>query len=137
MMKTKKIIYFFAAFVLIMIIYIAKDTFTQPNVGDLDGKYVEQARYRNENNTGPIVRLYAVSTADTLWQEMEEYGNMMPHSKYGNTKVYFFAEGNEVPSEIGPEQPYFEEQYHPYCLAKYEKSAMGEVSFKKYPFGAD
>jgi len=133
-MKTKKMIYFFAAFVLIIVIYIAKDTFSQPNVGDLQGQYVEQAHYRNENNTGPIIRLYAVSTADTLWQEMEDYGNMMPHSKYGNTKVYFFAEGTDAPSEISPVQPYFGKQYQPYCLARYEKSAMGEVSFRKFPY---
>lgn len=136
-MKTNKMIYFFAAFVLIIIVYIAKDTFTQPTVSDLQGGYVEQAFYRNENNTGPIIRLYAVSTADTLWQEMEDYGNMMPHTKYGNTKVYFFAEGTEAPSRISPDQPYFAEQYRPYCLAKYEKTAMGEVSFRKYPFNVE
>jgi len=135
-MKTKTIIYLFAAFVLIMIIYIMKDTFSQPTVDDLEGDFKEMAHYRNENNTGPIVRLYAVSTADTLWQEMENYGNMMPHTKYGNTKVYFFANEGDTPSDISPVQPYFGEHYQPNCLAKYEKSAMGEVSFRRYPFSA-
>jgi len=136
-MKTNKLIYLFAAFVLIVVIYIVKESFTQPNVGDLEGQYVEHAHYRNENNTGPIVRLYAVSTADTLWQEMEDYGNMMPHTKYGNTKVYFFSEDNDIPSSISPEQPYFSENYQSYCLAMYEKTAMGEVSFRKYPFATN
>lgn len=137
MMKTKTIIYLFAAFVMIMIIYIMKDTFSQPTVDDLEGDFTESAHYRNENNTGPIVRLYAVSIADTLWQEMENYGNMMPHTKYGNTKVYFFSKGMDAPSEISPVSPYFEAHYQQYCLAKYEKSAMGEVSFRKYPFSND
>ena len=137
MMKTKRIIYFFAGFVLIVIIYIAKESFTQPNVGDLEGRYTEHAHYRNENNTGPIIRLYAVSTPDTLWQEMEVYGNMMPHSKYGNTKVYFFKEGTDIPDNIRPEQPYFSEKYQDNCLGMYEKTAMGEVSFRKYPFTAN
>jgi len=133
-MKTNKLIYLFAAFVLIVVIYIAKESFTQPNVGDLQGQYIEKARYRNENNTGPIIRLYAISTADTLWQEMEDFGNMMPHTKYGNTKVFFFAEGTDIPSNITPEEPYFPASYEEYCLAKYEKSAMGKVSFRRYPF---
>jgi len=136
-MKTNKMIYLFAAFVLIIVIYIAKESFTQPNVGDLEGRYIEHAHYRNENNTGPVIRLYAVSTADTLWQEMEKYGNMMPHTKYGNTKVYFFAEGTETPSTISPERPYFPNEYERYCLARYEKTSMGEVSFMKYPFAAN
>lgn len=136
-MKTKTMIYLFGIFVLILVIYITKDTFSQPTIDDLEGKYTEVAYYRNENNTGPIIRLYAVGTADTLWREMEKYGDMMPHTKYGNTKVYFFSKDTEMPSEISPVSPYFESHYHQFCLAKYEKSAMGEVSFRKFPFSKE
>ena len=73
------------------------DSLSLPGVGDLKGNFQEVATYRNENNTGPIVRVYAVTVADTLWREMRQYGDFMPYTKYGNTKVYFFRQGQPVP----------------------------------------
>ncbi|KEO74807.1 hypothetical protein [Anditalea andensis] len=136
-MKTQKIIYLLFAGLLILVIYIAKDTFSQPTLNDLEGNFTELASYRNENNTGPIIRLYVVSISDTLWNEMETYGDMMPHSKYGNTKIYFFPEGEDVPSDITPVKPYFSTVYQSSCLALYEKTSMGDVRFTKFPFTVD
>ena len=109
---------------------------SQPGVGDLAGDYKEVAMYRNENNTGPIVRIYAVTTPDTLWQEMKAYGELMPHTKYGTTTVYFFSAIGEAPKQLSPGDENFESRYKAYCLARYEKNNMGQVAFIRFPFPA-
>jgi hypothetical protein len=110
------------------------DSFSQPGVGDLKGNFQEVAFYRNENNTGPIVRIYAVTVADTLWQQMRQYGDFMPYTKYGNTKVYFFRQGQPIPKEVRPGEQNFDAEFSKYCLGKYEKEVMGNVAFQRYPF---
>jgi hypothetical protein len=109
------------------------DSLSQPGVGDLPGKFEEVAAYRNENNTGPIVRIYAVALADTLWHPMQQYGALMPYTKYGSTKVYFFRAGQPAPRAVQPGASAFDAQFNPYCLAEYEKDPMGKVSFRRYP----
>lgn len=126
--------YFFAVIILGLIALIIWNSLTQPGVGDLKGDFKAVAFYRNENNTGPIVRVYAVTTVDTLWEEMEKYGAFMPHSKYGNTKVYFFQKGKAFPRQLIPGEHNFDEELKPYCMAVYEKNAMGQVSFIKWPY---
>jgi hypothetical protein len=133
-MKSKNIIYGIIGLVVIMIVWILGDTFSQPGIADLEGDYKEMATYRNENNTGPVVRIYAVYAADTLWKDMEAYSNFMPHTKYGNTKVFFFSDPSQTPAEVFPEPPYFDQKYQAYCIAQYEKSAMGETNFLRFPF---
>jgi hypothetical protein len=114
--------------------YIIFDSVSQPNVGDLKGNFKEVALYRNPNNTGPVVRIYAVTVQDTLWDEMEKYGNLMPYTKYGNTKAYFFREGKPAPSQLSPEGGNFDISFRPNCLAVYEKDANGQVSLVREPF---
>ena len=108
------------------------DSFSQPGVSDLKGNFQEVATYRNENNTGPIVRIYAVTVADTLWREMRQYGDFMPYTKYGNTKVYFFRQGQPAPKEVRPGAQNFDAEFGKYCLGKYEKEVMGNVTFQRY-----
>lgn len=117
-----------------LILYFIYDSFSLPSVDDLDGDFKEVAFYRNENNTGPIVRIYAVTLSDTLWEEMEQYGNYMPHTKYGTTRVYFFLNSQPAPNEVQPGQQNFSSQFEPYTLARYEKDAMGQISFMRHPF---
>ena len=71
-MKGKKLFLGVAAIVLVLVLAIMWQSFTQPGVQDLQGEFQRVAFYKNENNTGPVHRVYAVSTADTLWQEMEK-----------------------------------------------------------------
>jgi hypothetical protein len=117
-----------------LIAWFIYDSFSQPGPQDLKGDFKEVAFYRNENNTGPIIRIYAVTTSDTLWQEMQAYGNYMPHTKYGNTTVYFFPKDKPVPTQVSPNSNNIPAQYRQHVLAVYEKDAMGQVSFKKHPF---
>lgn len=133
-MKTKRLYYLLGMLVSVLIIWMVSDTFTQPGVGDLTMEFVEVGKYRNENNTGPVKRVYTVTVSDTLWQEMERYGHLMPHTKYGNTQVYFFDSKEHTPKNIKPEEPYFDHSFEKYCVGKFEKKAMGEESFWKHPF---
>jgi hypothetical protein len=130
-MKIKHILIIISAILIGWFIY---DTLSLPSVSDLPGNFKEVAMYRNENNTGPITRIYAVSVEDTLWQEMQTYGDLMPHTKYGNTKVYYFLNINPLPTEVYPGQTNFKEQYQEFTVAKYEKNGMGQVSFVMYPY---
>ncbi|MDO1446221.1 hypothetical protein Q0590_08160 [Rhodocytophaga aerolata] len=120
--------------ILALLGYILYDSFSQPSTGDLSGEFKEVAFYRNENNTGPVNRIYAVTLKDTLWQQMQTYGELMPHTKYGTTKVYYFLQSTPAPTHVSAGKDNFEDTYKPYCLAVFEKDALSRVSFKKYPF---
>lgn len=115
-----------------IVIYFTWISFTQPSIGDLKGEFRQVAVYRNENNTGPILRIYAVTVADTLWGEMKKYGDFMLHTKHGNTKVYFFLNHQPVPEKLFPGKQNFDIHYNSFCVAKYEKNNMGEVNFYRY-----
>jgi hypothetical protein len=133
-MKMQYLFYGIIIAVIFIIIWIGMDTFTQPGISDLKGTYSEVASYRNENNTGPVTRIYAVYAADTLWDDMKAYGNHMPHTEYGNTKVFFFSDPGHTPKELVPDLPHFDPRFEGFCIGKYEKSAMGEISIIKFPF---
>jgi hypothetical protein len=133
MWKNKKLRWF-SLIIIAVIAIIMYDSFSQPGVKDLDGNFKEVTMYRNENNTGLIIRIYAVTTSDTLWEEMKKYGDLMLHTKYGNTKVYFFPENQPVPNQLFPGSENFDQQFQTGCLAKYEKDVMDQVTFIRYPF---
>jgi hypothetical protein len=120
--------------ILALLGYILYDSFSQLGTGDLSGEFKEAAFYRNENNTGPVNRIYAVTLNDTLWQQMQTYGELMPHTKYGTTKVYYFLQGAPVPKNVYAGKENMDAAFKPYCLAVFEKDALSRVSFKKYPF---
>lgn len=133
-MASRKLFYGLGFVVAALVIWIMVVSLSQPGVGELKGEFTEVSFYRNENNTGPIVRIYAVHSPDSLWDEMEKYGNFMPHTKYGNTKVYFFSQMDMTPKDLSPDSPHFNSSAVAYCIGMYEKTAMGQVSFVKYPF---
>jgi hypothetical protein len=133
-MGNKKLNALLSILVIALIIWMVKGTFMQPGVNDLKGGFKEVAHYRNENNTGPIQHVFSVTVKDTAIAELETYGNFMPHHKGGNTKVYFFLEGTEVPDKLYAGKENFDPQYNPYCIALYEKTAMGNTSIENAPF---
>ncbi len=108
--------------------------FSQSTTDDLKGGFIEKATYRNENNTGPVQRIYSVSVKDADKAEFEAYGNLMPHSKYGNTKVYFFREDGAIPTKLYPGDVNFDTIFEKDCIALYEKSAMGNFGVILNPF---
>lgn len=118
----------------LLLAWFVYDSLSQVSPQDLPGNFQQVAVYRNENNTGPVVRVYAVTVADTLWHTMQQYGSLMPYTKYGNTKVYFFRAGQPAPTTVRPGAVSFDATFEPACLAKYEKEVMGKVTFRRYPF---
>ncbi len=105
-----------------------------PTEKDLKGDFKEVAFYRNEQNTGPVVRIYAVTVSDTLWNEMKIYGDYKPHNKYGNTRVYYFLNRGPAPTSLFPEEGNFDPNYRDNCVAKYEKGSIGQIVLVKHPF---
>lgn len=126
--------FFIAVLVIFLIGWMLKDTFTQSGIEDLKGGFKEIASYRNENNTGPVQRIYSVTVKDTTAAQLQAYGDLMPHTKYGNTKVYYFLEGKEAPTKLSPGDVNFDANFNQNCFALYEKSAMGNVGLLKWPF---
>ena len=109
------------------------DALSQPSTSTLPGNFRETAMFRNPNNTGPVRRIFAVTVEDTLWKEMEQYGQMMPYNKYGTTTVFFFRSGQPSPDQLEDSEVPFSEKYFTHCIGKYHKDAMGNVSFVKFP----
>ncbi|MCY1534824.1 hypothetical protein D9M68_702060 [compost metagenome] len=133
-MRKSKINIFIGLLVFFLIGWMLKGTFTQSGIADLKGGFTEISAYRNDNNTGPVQRIYAVSVKDTLNAALKAYGDLMPHSKYGNTKVYFFKSDANIPTQLYPGAVNFDESYRAACFALYEKSAMGNSGLIKHPF---
>ena len=109
-------------------------SFSRDTLEDLPGDFKEMAFFRNENNTGPIIRKYVVSLTDTLWQEMEQYGKMMPYTKYGTTTVFYFLQGSDMPKSLNRSSPGFDVQYQSSCIGKFDRNATGLSTFTRYPF---
>ena len=127
----------FYAIVLVVVgvmVWVINDTVSLPGVGDLTGEFEELAFERNENNTGPVVRIYLVYTPENNWEEMEAYGNFMPHTKYGVTRVFFVDERIDGKVAINLKDPHISEEVQSLCIGLYERSPMGEVSLRKFPF---
>lgn len=117
-----------------MIFFMVKNVFDQPGISDMKAGFKEVIKYRNDNNTGPIQRIYVVTVKDSIWKEMKDYGNLMPHTKYGNTKVYFFMHNGKIPPSLTPGEVNFDPVFNKDCIALYEKSAMSQVAFNKHPY---
>lgn len=109
--------------------YIIYDSATLPKTSDLKGNFKEVATYRNENNTGPITRVYAVSVEEPMREEMKKYGDLMPYTKYGTTTVYFFDAAKLVPAELASTEPHFDGKYKTGLIATYKKDQNGGVTF--------
>ena len=113
-----------------LVIYmILSESLSQPGIKELDGKYEELSFYRNENNTGPVLRIYAIRALDSDSTWMEKFALAQPHTKYGRTLVFFFSEQVKDSVILSSQEPYFPQELKPYLLAEFEKSPMGEERF--------
>lgn len=128
-MKNIPLKYIFFFTILIVVVFIVAQSLTQPGVADLKTEFEEVAFYRNENNTGPVIRVYAVAVSDTTRADLEKYARFMPHNKYGNTKVFFFLKDKPYPNTVTPGDENFESTFDTFLIAKYEKDGLGRESF--------
>ncbi len=108
---------------------------TEPGIKDLRGNFKEVAYVRNEQNTGPVIRIYAVTVEGEPWEEMKHYGDYMPHTKYGTTRIYFFPADKPYPKELMLGDNNISETLEKNCRAIYEKDGMSQVKFERYPYG--
>ncbi len=118
--------------VIILIGIMIYNSLSQPGIKDLNTDFKEISFVRNEQNDGPILRAYVVTVDSINFADFKTYGDFMPHNKYGNTKVYFFAQEKSFPTSVSLIKPFFTEQFEKLCLAVYEKNGMGEVVVNKF-----
>lgn len=116
--------------VLVLLVQIVRSSFSNPGMERFAGDFEELAFYRNENNTGPVLRIYAIRAKANLSPEyMREYADAQPHTKYGRTLVFFFSPDLTEKIVLSPVEPYFSPDLLPFLSAKFEKTPMGEGRF--------
>jgi hypothetical protein len=129
-LKRNKLIFYLIGAVIIVLVYqIVSSSLSQPGLEQYEGKYEEIGFYRNENNTGPVVRIYAIRVLDTDNAWMRDFADAQPHTKYGRTLVFFFSSELDEKVTLSPQDPFFPEQFQPFLLAEFEKTPMGEGRF--------
>ncbi|HKG06102.1 MAG TPA: hypothetical protein VKB19_06590 [Pedobacter sp.] len=133
-MKNKRVRIVIGLLSIVVVVWIIKGTFFQPSANGLKAGIRDVAKYRNENNTGPVQYVFIAMVKDSLWKDLETYGNYKPHHKGGNTRVYYFMEGSAVPANLSPGKVNFDPSFNSACIALYEKSAMGNTSLIRHPF---
>ena len=131
-MKNKKTYFLIIAF--IAVAAMLWNVLTEPGIKELKGNFREVAFTRNEQNSGPVIRIYAVTLNAEYWKEMEQYGNYMPHTKYGKPRVYFFLSEKPYPEKLMLGDNNMEEHFKQNCIGIYEKDGMSQVSLSKHPF---
>ncbi len=130
-MKIGKIIFLIGIALFLSIIYI---TFNQPGEERYAVEFKEIDFLRNENNTGPINRIYAIYVQDSAWQDMASYAASKPYTKYGSTKVFFFIKEYSGQTFLSWNNDHIPENIRRDCIASYHKENNGRVRFLKYPF---
>lgn len=118
--------------VVVLIFIMVWSSMSEPGINDLDTQFKEEFFVRNENNTGPVQRRYLVTVSDTIWNDLERFGNLMPYTKLGSTEVFFFRAGSNHPTKLNLKGEPFPKKYESALLAVYLKNTMGKVSLKKY-----
>ena len=126
MKRNQWLVIFIGTIVLGVLGLIVKESFSGKGVADYQDQFEEIGYFRNENNTGPILRVYAFRTKEQDPEVLKSFADLLPHTKYGRTIVFFVAESWKDPVVLSPESPYFPEPLRPHLFAKYEKTPMGE-----------
>lgn len=131
-MKIKKT--YIILFSIVLVAFMVWNILTEPGITDLQGNFKEVAFIRNEQNSGPVNRIYAVTVNGEYWKEMEQYGNYMPHTKYGITRIYFFSNKKQYPTKLILSDNNIGDSFKENCIGIYEKNGMSQVALRKYPF---
>ncbi len=122
----KRWIWFGFVVVLILIVIIS-DSSLLTNSQKIRGGFTETAFYRNENNSGPVIRVYAVKVDSPLVADYDSYGNSMPHTEHGITKIFFFDAKSGAPDKLTMNSPHYDTaQYR--TIWVFQKNAVGRVT---------
>ena len=112
--------------VFIILAMIVKESFSEQGIAAYQDQFEEVGYFRNENNTGPVLRIYAYQTQVEDPEVLKSFADLLPHTKYGRTLVFFVHESVKAPVVLSPESPHFPASLSPSIFAKYEKTPMGE-----------
>jgi hypothetical protein len=127
----KRVILVISVIVIGLVFY---SLFSSENVNSLRGDFKELAFERNQNNTGPIKRVYVFSLNDTLWSEMKKHVDLLPHTKYGTTEVYYFLQDKVSKDKLQLSLSGLNAESREFCIAKAVKDGQARIKFSKYPF---
>jgi len=105
---------------------IVTESFSEQGIAAYQDQFEEVGYFRNENNTGPVLRIYAFRTQVENPEVLKSFADLLPHTKYGRTLVFFVNEPVKAPVVLSPESPHFPASLSPSVFAKYEKTPMGE-----------
>lgn len=112
--------------VLILVIVIS-DSSLLTNSQKIRGGFTETAFYRNENNSGPVIRVYAVKVDSPLVADYDSYGNSMPHTEHGITKIFFFDAKKGAPDKLNMNSPHYDTAQYK-AVWVFQKNAVGRVT---------
>ena len=126
MKRNQWLVIFIGTIVLGVLGLIVKESFSGQGVADYQDQFEEIGYFRNENNTGPILRVYAFRTKEQDPKVLKSFADLLPHTKYGRTLVFFVNQSVKAPVALSPESPHFPASLSPSIFAKYEKTPMGE-----------
>lgn len=128
MNKVNKKRFLWLGLIILIIVYIViSDSSLLTNTKEIRGNFTETAFSRNENNAGPVIRLYAVKVDSPMVAEYEEYGNSMPHTEHGITKIFFFDTEQGSPEELSLTAPHYDTTRYN-AIWVYQKNAIGETT---------
>lgn len=130
-MKRPSILHILLGITVILILgVIVTESFSEQGIAAYQDQFEEVGYYRNENNTGPVLRIYAYQTQVEDIEVLKSFADLLPHTKYGRTLVFFMHESVKAPVVLSPESPHFPASISPSIFAKYEKTPMGEQQFE-------
>ena len=116
--------------VLLVVGLIVTESFSEQGIAAYQDQFEEVGYFRNENNTGPVLRIYAYRTQVGDPEVLKSFADLLPHTKYGRTLVFFVNEPVKAPVLLSPESPHFPASLSPSIFARYEKTPMGEQQFE-------
>ena len=129
-MKRKPLVTFLLVITVVVVLFlIVKESFSNQGMAAYQDQFVELGHYRNENNTGPVLRIYAFRSLTRDPEVLKEFAELLPHTKYGRTLVFFFGEAMTDSVSLSPAPPHISPSLEPQLFAKYEKTPMGEGQF--------
>lgn len=129
-MKRNSLVMFLLGITVVAVLFlIVKESFSGTGTSAYQEQFEELGYYRNENNTGPVLRLYAYRALTRDPKIMKEFADLLPHTKYGRTLVFFFEDATIDSIALSPEAPHISPSLQPQLLATYEKTPMGEGRF--------
>ncbi len=131
-MKKKQFIWL-SLFLILIIAILVSDSWGLSQPSKLKGGFTEVAFFRNQNNAGPVVRIYAVTVKHSTDALYKEYGDAMPYTLHGNTKVFFFDSNKLAPEKLSFDYPHFDTDIYQSILV-YERNGADKITLKKTVF---